>query len=227
MPKRFVAIWFRHLTTDWVIRHQPALRDVPFVLAAPERGRMKVKAANAAAQAKGIHADMVVADCRAILPTLQVYDDKPELGDKLLNALAQWCLRYTPVTAVDPPDGLIFDVSGCAHLWGGERPYLNDIITKLRNYGYDVRGAMADTIGTAWAISRFGQTMPIIHSGGQADALMTLPPAALRLDSGILQRLEKFGLYQIRSFMTMPRAALCIYIIYFTLNYFHTFLFMN
>ena len=72
MQKRFVAIWFRYLTTDTMICEQPELWDTPFVLAAPARGRMAIKEANFAAQAKGIYAGMVVADCRAILPTLQL-----------------------------------------------------------------------------------------------------------------------------------------------------------
>jgi protein ImuB len=208
MHKRFAAIWFRHLATDWMIRRQPELRDVPFVMAAPERGRMTIKAANIAAQAQGINVGMVVADCRAILPGLQVIDDIPGLAHKALNGLAEWCLRYTPVVATDLPDGLILDISGCAHLWGGERPYYKDIITKLRNIGYDTRGAIADTIGTAWAISRYGKLTPIIAPGGQADALYTLPPAALRLEPTMLQRLDKLGLYHVRSFMNMPRRAL-------------------
>ncbi|MCW3108609.1 MAG: nucleotidyltransferase [Segetibacter sp.] len=206
--RRYVAIWFRHLKTDWIVRRQPELKDVPFVMAAPERGRMVIKAANIAAQAKCIDVGMVVADCRAILPTLQVLDDKPEQADKLLPALAEWCLRYTPVVTIDQPDGLILDVSGCSHLWGGEQPYLKDIINKLRGFGYNVRAAMADTVGAAWAISRYGKVSPIVEPCSQLEALLPLPPAALRLDATILERLEKLGLHQIRSFINMPRKAL-------------------
>jgi protein ImuB len=208
MAKRFIAIWFKHLTTDRMVRSQPELKDIPFVLSAPERGRMVIKAANTAAQTKGINVNMVVADCRAIFPTLQVFDDKPGQAEKLLNAFAEWCLRYTPVVAVDLPDGLILDISGCAHLWGGERPYLKDILTKLRGYGYDVRAAIADTIGTAWGVSRFGQVSPIVEPCSQMEVLLPLPPAALRLEPSILERLEKLGLYQIRNFINLPRKAL-------------------
>src|SRR6478736_1544224 len=112
MSRRFVAIWLRSLTTDRAIRRHRELKDVPFVLAAPERGRMMVRAASAAARAKGVNVGMVVADSRAILPQVQVFDDDPELAGKLLLALAEWCLRYTPVAAIDPPDGLLLDVSG-------------------------------------------------------------------------------------------------------------------
>jgi protein ImuB len=169
---------------------------------------MLITAANPVAQAQGIHSGMAVADARAVVPALQVFDDKPGLADKLLKALAEWCIRYTPLTAVDPPDGLILDVSGCAHLWGGERSYLKGIILRLKSAGYDVRSAMADTIGTAWAISRFGYLEPLIGSGEQGKALLPLPPAALRLEPKLLALMQKLGLYQINHFITMPRSAL-------------------
>jgi protein ImuB len=208
MKKRFVAIWFRHLITDRTIRRQPELLDVPFVIAAKERGRMVVKAANLAAENNGIFTGMVVADAKAVFPSLHVIENTPQPADELLSALAEWCLRYTPVVATDSPDGLLLDVSGCAHLWGGERLYLKDIITKLRAFGYDVRAAIADTIGAAWAIARYGKVTAIIEPGTQLDSLLPLPPAALRLEAATLQRMYKLGLHKVGSFINMPRTAL-------------------
>ena len=208
MPRRSIAIWFRHLTTDRMIRRKPELKDVPFVFSAPEKGRMIVKAANLAAQSKGVNVNMVVADCRAILPQLQVLDSDPGEAEKLLGALAEWGLRYTPIVSVDLQDGLLLDITGCAHLWGGEHAYLKDIVTKLRGYGYDVRAAIADTIGAAWAICRFGHVSAIIEPGKHSEALLPLPPAALRLEPPALERLEKLGLHQVQSFISMPRKAL-------------------
>ncbi|PSL28934.1 Y-family DNA polymerase [Chitinophaga ginsengisoli] len=208
MSKRFMSIWFRHLLTDWHVRRQPALQHMPFVLAAPVHGRMIITSASPAAEAQGIRTSMPLADAKAIVSSLQAFDDEPERGAQLLKALGEWCIRYTPVVGIDLPDSLILDVSGCTHLWGGERPYLKELITKLRAIGYDVRGAMADTIGTAWAVARYGKITPIIDSGEQADALMRLPPAALRLEEDILARLQKLGLYQIGSFMNMPQSVL-------------------
>lgn len=208
MSRRFVTIWFRHLLTDWFTRRQPHLRNTPFVLAAPDHGRMKVTAANAAAQRHGINADISVADARALFTSLQVFDEVPELPIRLLTSLGHWCIRYTPVTAIDPPDGLILDISGCAHLWGGEAPYLQDILSRLKNFGYDVRAGIADTIGAAWAIARYGQGTAIIPQGEQTAYLLSLPPAALRLDSAVVERLHKLGLYQVANFIGMPRSAL-------------------
>jgi protein ImuB len=208
MARRYLTIWFRHLTTDWFSNRRPALRTTPFVLAAPDHGRMVITAANALAEAQGIVPGLAVADARAILPSLQVLDDKPGLPEKLLTALAEWCIRYTPLTATDVPDGLILDVTGCTHLWGGDGPYLKEIVTRLRTAGYAIRIAMADTIGAAWAIARFGKETPIIGNGEQLSAMQSLPPAALRLEAELVQRLQKLGLTQIRQLTQIPRPAL-------------------
>src|SRR5688572_24913652 len=131
MCRRFVSIWFRYLKTDWFTIRRPALKGVPFVLASPDHGRMVISSVNAVAHGHGVDRGMVVADARAIIPSLEVLDDRPDLSNKLLNGIAEWCIRYSPAVAIDPPDGLMLDVSGCAHLWGGEGPYINDIIKRL------------------------------------------------------------------------------------------------
>jgi protein ImuB len=207
MPNRYVSIWFRHLMTDWFALKRLELKDVPFVLANKDRGRLVITATNRLAELQGIKAGMTVADAKAVVCELQVIDDIPSQNIKLLKALGYWCIRYTPIIAIDEPNGLILDISGCAHLWGGERAYLKEVVTRLRSKGYDVRAAMADTIGTAWAIARFGKVAPIIESGDQT-SLLALPSAALRLEPIVLDKLHKLGLRTIGSFISMPRAAL-------------------
>lgn len=208
MARRFVSIWFRHLATDWFSIRQPRLRHMPFVLRASVRGRMMIMAANADAQAKGIDSGMVLADARAIVPNLEVLDDKPDLAGHLLERLAEWCIRFTPIAAVDLPDGLLLDVTGCPHLWGGDALYLADIVKKLDARGYDVRVAMADTAGAAWAAARFGKESLVIASGEHIEALLPLPPEALRLEPEVIDRLHKLGLQRISQFISMPRASL-------------------
>lgn len=208
MQKRFISIWFRYLKTDWWIRRQPALGDKPFVLALPDHGRMVITAANRLAQNQGINIGMVVADARALIPSLEVLDDQPETLNRLLNGLAEWCIRYTPAVAIDPPDSLLLDVTGCAHLWGGEKQYITEMCKRFKQFGYDTSAAMADTIGTAWAIARFGHNDKIIESGQQHMALLSLPPAALRIEVSAIERLEKLGLRQISQLISIPRSAL-------------------
>jgi protein ImuB len=208
MPQRFVSIWFPHLRTDWFTRQQPRLSRVPFILATPDHGRMLVTAVNVLALGQGVETGMAVADARAIIPSLQVLDDKPELPVKLLKSLAEWCIRYTPAVAIDPPEGLILDITGCTHLWGSEKKYLTEIIKRFTRFGYKVNAAMADTIGTSWAIARFQKDAVIVESGQQMEALLSLPPSALRIETETIERLDKLGLRQIRDLISMPRSAL-------------------
>ncbi|WP_035805267.1 Y-family DNA polymerase [Lunatimonas lonarensis] len=209
MPRRFLSLWFCHLTTDRLAIRRPELKGKAFVLAAPERGRTVVRAASREALALGVHPGTAVADARAIYPTLEVLAEKPGWGDKLLYRLAEWSLRYTPYAAPDPPSGLVLDISGCPHLWGGERPYLKAVLAELGAKGYRVRAAIADTIGAAWALARYGEEDGcIVGAGGQREALLSLPPSALRLEAPVLEGLQKLGFRQIRQFIDMPLPTL-------------------
>ncbi len=208
MVKRFVSIWFRHLSTDWFTLRQPHLKDLPFVLRTSSHGRMIITAANAVAEGNGIRRGMVLADARAIEPDLEVLDDKPDLALKLLKRIAEWCIRFTPAVSVDPPDGLLLDATGCSHLWGGDLSYVSEIVKKLNTRGYDVRVAMADTIGVAWGVARFRKDTLVIDSGQHIELLMSLPPEALRLEVDTVNRLHKLGLHRVSDFIKMSRSSL-------------------
>jgi protein ImuB len=208
MSKRYMSIWFCYLSTDWQVLRRPELKGLPFVFAFPVKGRLLVISLNAEAKNLGICSGMAVADAKAMVPDLKVLDDKPGRAAKLLQGLGEWCIRYAPLVALDSPDGLIMDVSGCTHLWGGEHAYLNEIKNRLQSKGYQVSVAIADTIGAAWAVARYGKGNHVIRTGEQTDALLTLPAASLRLETVVLDRLQKLGLCQVGSFISMPRSNL-------------------
>src|SRR5690606_27166803 len=151
--RRYASVWFRHLMTDWFALQQPELHKVPFVLRTPVHGRMIITAVNTRAEQQGIRTGMALADARAVFRNLEVRDSQPDVPEKLLRKLADWCVRFTPVAAIDPPDELLRDISGCAHLWGDEEQYLQHIIAKLTARGYDVGGAIADTPSVAWGLA--------------------------------------------------------------------------
>lgn len=220
--KRFVSIYFRHLKTDWFAIRQPELKNVPFVLRATTRGRVVIVDANKLAESKGTRVGMPLADARALFPEIQAIDDKPELAEKLLVRIAEWCIRFTPIVSVDLPDGLLLDASGCSHLWGGDEQYIDDIANRLYARGYNVKVAMADTIGVAWAMARYGlrqaqadmlrqaqhDKVIVIKEGLHIDALMPLPPEALRIEGTVINKLNKLGLKQVKQFIKIPRPSL-------------------
>jgi protein ImuB len=208
MEKRFASIWFPYLKADWFANRHSRLCTIPFVLALRMHGRMIITAVNRLTAVQQVREGMAVADAKAFLPSLEVFDEPERLSEKLLRSIGRWCIRYTPVVAIDPPDGLMLDISGCPHLWGGEKPYVSDITDRLRDRGYDARIAVADTQAAAWAVARYGTGDLIVARYEQLEALLPLPPAALRLEPHVVERLHKLGLKTVGSFASMGRNVL-------------------
>ena len=208
MQKRYMSIWFSHLLTDWICLKRPQLKDKPVIFSIKLGNKIVVSAASRQAEELGINVGMPLADARAILPELEVLDDKLGRTARLLKALGTWCIRYSPIVGIDLPDGLMLEITGCTHLWGGEKSYLKEVVNRLRGAGYQVRAAISDTVATSWAVARFGKVSPIIAPGKHIDALLPLPSPALRLSELNLQKLSKLGLYRIGSFINMPASVL-------------------
>lgn len=208
MEKRYASIWFPCLLANRKVRQHPELAHTHFVIAAPVQAKMVVKAVSPDAKAKGIRPGMVVADCKTIVPELGVFKWEENLVQELLKALGEWCIRFSPVVAIDLPDGLIIETTGCTHLWGGEEPYLQNIVQKFYRMGYQVRVAIAGTIGAAWGMARFSQSAFIVPPQQEKTALMLLPPAALRLEEPVLTKLSRLGMHRIDTFINMPGSAL-------------------
>lgn len=206
--KRYVILWFPQLQTDWLAIKRPELKDRNYVLTFPIRGRVVITAVSKMLVAQGISAGMPLADAKALIPTIEAFDDQPLLSQKILTKLGKWCIRFSPIVALDLPLGLILDCTGCTHLWGGEKRYLQTIIERLKEIGYDTHAAVADTIGGAWAMARYGGEMAIVSGHQQYEALLPLPPIALRIEHSIVQRLHKLGLSRIGHFIKMPRSVL-------------------
>ncbi|MEJ2121963.1 MAG: DNA polymerase Y family protein [Alphaproteobacteria bacterium] len=219
VSKRIVSLWLPTLATDRIARRTGTKppdpeSGAPRVTVAGERGRLIVAGANAAARALGIVPVMPLADARALVPGIDVYEADPAGDAKTLDTLAAWCGRYTPWVAVEagtPPGsgGLWLDVSGCAHLFGGEAALLDDLVGRLRKLGFGARAALADTGGAAWAWARFGdEGNPVLPPGGIREALADLPIAALRLPPESVDTLDRLGLRRIGALYDLPSAPL-------------------
>src|SRR5690606_5662009 len=99
---------------------------------------------------------MGIADARAMHPGIDVVEADSQADRRMLENLADWCDRYTPLVAIDGSDGLFLDITGCSHLFGGEEKMMQNILSQLRRQGFDVRAGLASTPGAAWAAARFG-----------------------------------------------------------------------
>lgn len=173
-------------------------------------GRVIVSALNEPALAAGLHPDMALADARAVLPALATLPADPAADAAFLSRLAAWCGRYTPWTAPEGSDGIWLDVTGCAHLFGGELDMTQDLLSRLAGFGLSARAVLADTPGAAWALSHYGDGSRVVPPGGTERALADLPVAALRLGPAAAAGLTRVGLKRIGDLYDKPRAPVTL-----------------
>ncbi len=211
--QRIVSVWFPDLAMDrWrrIVSQQRTLPgdEVLVVLAAQGSHGPVVHAVSAAGVALGISSGQRVVDVQAIHPDLHVENADPSGDQKLLERCAFWARRWCPWTVRDAEDGIVMDVSGAAHLFGGEAAMLRDIGQRFAMQGLRARLAIAPTRGAAQMLARFGPPGVICEAEGVAEALAPLPTAALRLPEDTLRLLHRLGLKTLGALMDVPRTAL-------------------
>ncbi|MEA3010783.1 MAG: protein ImuB [Sphingomonadales bacterium] len=151
---------------------------------------------------------MAVSQARALVPGLDIRDDDPAADLDVLTRLALFAARrWTPRAAVSPPDGLFLDLSGVAHLFGGEERMCRRIVRFCARAGFAARIAVAGTPGAAHALARFvpGTICPV---NGEPEALAPLPLAALRVEEPVLAAARRLGLETIGDLLPLPRGPL-------------------
>lgn len=156
-------------------------------------------------------------------PLLTAYD--PVADQQVLMQLAMDCEQYSPVVGLETsnsPQGLLLDITGTAQLFAGEQSLANKVLTHFCSQGYVIRIGIADTVGAAWAIARFGDPdkagktqlpqngchVHVISSGQATSALQPLPIKALRLPTETIGLLRELGLTRIEHLLALPRKSL-------------------
>ena len=185
-------------------------------------------AINKEAVKAGLYKGMGLSDARAIIKDLVIADADPDQDQRALIRLAHWARRWCPwVSPLDndgtpfAPDqdsqlvahgdayGLMLDITGSAHLLGGERALAKDVARRFGRAGYATRIAIADTVGAAYALARFAAKIPYRST---TDSLLKdlapLPVEALRLRGDMLHSLYRLGLKTIGAITPLPRASL-------------------
>lgn len=208
LHKRYMALWLPRLAIDRLNRTQPEPITEPLALTRRAQNRVSLVAVNAAAERQGLVPGMVLATARAICSELDVREHDLGADAQLLERLANWANRYSPSLAIDGSDGLILDITGCAHLFDGEDAMLKDSVYTLRRFGFSCHGAIADTPGAAWALARFGDGPSIAAATETNKAIAPLPVTALRMDAGTTESLRLMGLKTLGDLYALPRAAL-------------------
>lgn len=206
--RRVLSLFLPHWPLDR--RRLSATRsDRPFALITTIAGRRIVTSANASAANEGIAPGRSLADARALRPDLVIAEADFAGDAAAIATLARWCNRFSPFAAPCGPDGIFLDITGCAHLFAGEAGLVAQLVERLDHQGIACRAAIADSLGAAWAIARFGgKVVAVVPPGGTGPALAELPVTGLRLETDIAALLMRLGLRRIGDLYAMPRAAL-------------------
>jgi len=212
-----ISLWLPRFAIE---RRRPS-PEAPFALFRREGGRELLVALDATAEAAGPAPGMALSEARALCPPLRAEPHAPAADAAGLARLADWAERFTPWVALDAAPavssaigggaGLWLDITGCAHLFGGEAGLLRALLAGCRRQGYTARAGLADTPGAAWALARYGAgggPIRMAPPGGQRAALAPLPVAALRLPPEKVELLARFGLTRIGDLLALPPASL-------------------
>ncbi len=154
---------------------------------------LQITALNDAAAGLGLEIGLPVANARAICPDVEVFEANDAADAQALAHIADWCDRFTPLVALDPPYGLFLDISGCVHLFGGEARMLQTVCASLDRQGFIVNAAIAGTSVCARTMTRTVRGC-IVPEGEEAKAIAPLPVFALGADHAIERGLGRAGL---------------------------------
>ncbi len=168
---------------------------------------LRLSALDRKASALGLSIGQPLANARAMLGALKVMAANEPADLRLLERIADWCERFTPYVSLEPPRTLILDVTGAAHLFGGEEAMLATMLAKLRKQGFIVRGALAGTALAARALARC-RDGTVAAPGTDSETIAPLPIEALAFDPETAHALRRAGLKTIGQVASRKRAEL-------------------
>ncbi|PZU92524.1 MAG: nucleotidyltransferase [Chelatococcus sp.] len=214
MPRRYLALWFPFLATDRLRRLGRIQasggqdKGPAHVLVATERNALRIVDCDRRAVDLGVTRGLTLADARARLPDLVALEAEPDEDRRFLVALADLCDRFTPLVALDGEDGLVLDITGCAHLFDGERGLGAGVRRCMERLGLHLRQALAGTPEAAHAAARFRRGGGLIPPGGEEEALRPLPVAALGIPAETVVALSRAGLKTLADLADRPSVVL-------------------
>ncbi len=200
--RRFLALVFPRLPVE-------RLRcPGPVAVWATQGPRRIVTSLSAEAEAAGLEIGQTLADAQAILPGMTLVPQDAAGDATALERLALWALRFTPLVGRVGAHGLVLDITGTEHLFGGEAALLQEaVLPRVTRMGLSVVGAVASSAGTALALVRAGWG-GVVPPGREEATVAPLPLIALDLEPPLVAVLHGLGLREVGNVVAQPRPAL-------------------
>ena len=145
MTTRLLCLWIPNWPVQRRQARQPELRDRPLVLfAVGRRGQEQVVTHCRRAAGLGVSIGMPLAEAKTLfsdrrnraVPCFVPHD--PAEDREALHRLAWFCDGFSPVIGLeesDEPESLLFDLTGCAPLFGGEERLARQLQRHVQEQG--------------------------------------------------------------------------------------------
>jgi protein ImuB len=191
--------------------------------ASPSAGTAEVGAVCDAARARGVRPGMRVAQAAACAADLQFANVTMAAVARALGAAAEVAMEFGPTVEVQLPGTVWIDVTGAAHLFGGEDALVREATARMAVLGHRAQVAVAAGPLVAQALARFGAhaDVPRVVGSSPGDAarsLAPLPVAALPIEARAASRsspatsaacyFAKLGVLTIADLARLDRAQL-------------------
>jgi protein ImuB len=155
VARRILSVWFPRLEAERLIRRAPQLAEQPVAVVEEAAGALMLASLSPAAEVAGLRRGMALTDARAICPGLVTRPADPVRAAAFRAALLRWAGRFSPWVAPEGAEALVLDITGCAHLFGGEAGLAETLAAEAAALGLSLRFGIADTRGAAWAVARY------------------------------------------------------------------------
>ncbi len=153
--RRILALWFPRLACERALRLRREVLPLPFAIVGEQNGAQVLTSLNPEAEVAGLRAGQPLRDATAMCPGLLTRPADRLAEADFLTVLRRWAGKFSPWVAEEPPASLVVDLTGCAHLFGGEVALLAEVEQDCARLGLSVRAGVADTRGAAWALARY------------------------------------------------------------------------
>ncbi|MFE8069564.1 DNA polymerase Y family protein [Marinobacteraceae bacterium S3BR75-40.1] len=164
--------------------------------------------ANTPARALGVARGQSIHTAQYLAPEICLRPLNPEATTRILKERAQWAYGYTDRITLEPPDGLLLEVSGVLRLHGGLPPLYQHLRDALVQDGFTVAASTGDTPGLARALARQWRELCTQDAETLAHQRRQLPVTGCGFDDAVSQRLERMGLRTLGDLAGLPRAGL-------------------
>ncbi|OWU86262.1 DNA methylase [Oceanicola sp. 22II-s10i] len=166
--RRILSVWFPRLGAERLLREAGGDDGRPFAVVEESGSLQTLSSLSAGASAAGLTRGQPLRDARAMCPDLLTRLRNPQKEAAFLTLLRRWAGRYSPWVAETPPESLVLDISGCAHLFGGEAGLMDTLAADCARLGLTHLAGIADTPGAAWGLARYAGRAPEHRRTGDA-----------------------------------------------------------